>query len=330
MHATKPREDRDSAANATHSQRNRDHAVHHDREGNKRIPRFARLETSHVEAIETCVRRFPVLGNRLEVHLPGHRARQIFEREKLVVWPKFDRRPACFLFFLEGFAPCLWDPSRQEGLTFRWILPPGFGCGATVCLANLLKGESVLQIEDLLVYEGKDLWTTNPFSERWNQLKHFWNRLPAEQPLLAITPRIVSPVSLADWDQTYDASLSWIIQPDSARSQRFYWWDSVTPKKENTYRPPTLVRAPEIQVQICALAKPYTKIGLPDAYQLEAGDNSFIGIASIATMALSQQLRSLKEAHVEVIWNEEFRKYQITKVLPEETPVSAASFFRKA
>lgn len=308
MHATKPREDR---------------------EGNKRIPRFARLETSHVEAIETCVRRFPVLSNRLEVHLPGHRARQIFEREKLVVWPKFDRRPACFLFFLEGFAPCLWDPSRQEGLTFRWILPPGFGSN-TVCLANLLKGESVLQIEDLLVYEGKELWTSSPFSERWNQLKHFWNRLPAEQPLLAITPRIVTPISLADWDQAYDASLSWIIQPDSARSQRFYWWDSVTPKKENTYRPPTLVRAPEIQVQICALAKPYTKIGLPDAYQLEAGDNSFIGIASIATMALSQQLRTLKEAHVEVVWNEEFRKYQITKVLPEETPVSAASFFRKA
>jgi hypothetical protein len=91
-----------------------------------------------------------------------------------------------------------------------------------------------------------------------------------------------------------------------------------------------LTRAPEIQVQICALAKPYTKIGLPDAYQLEAGDNSFIGIASIATMALSQQMRSLKEAHVEVVWNEEFRKYQITKVLSDETPISAASFFRKA
>jgi hypothetical protein len=314
MHATKPREDR---------------------EGNKRIPRFARLEPTHVEAIETCVRRFPVLGNRLEVHLPGHRARQIFEREKLLVWPKFDRRPACFLFFLEGFAPCLWDPSRQEGLTFRWILPPGFGSGgATVCLANLLKGESVLQIEDLLVYEGKDLWTTQTFSDRWSQMRHFWNRLPASQPLLAITPRIVEPISLEDWEQAYDASLSWIIQPDGARSQRFYWWDSVTPKKEVVYRAPTLTRAPEIQVQVCALAKPYTKIGLPDAYQLEAGDNSFIGIASIATMALSQQMRVLcksetDSAHVEVVWNEEFRKYQITKVLSSEIPVSAASFFRK-
>jgi len=309
MHATKPREDR---------------------EGNKRIPRFARLETSHVEAIETCVRRFPVLSNRLEVHLPGHRARQIFEREKLLVWPKFDRRPACFLFFLEGFAPCLWDPSRQEGLTFRWILPPGFCvAGATVCLANLLKGESVLQIEDLLVYEGKDLWTSQPFSERWAQMRHFWNRLPAEQPLLAITPRIVEPISLADWDQAYDASLSWIIQPESPRSQRFYWWDSVTPKKEVIYRAPTMVRAPEIHVQICALAEPYTKIGLPDAYQLKAGDGSVIGIASIATMALSQQMRTLKEAHVEVVWNDEFRKYQITKVLHSDTPVSAASFFRK-
>jgi len=227
----------------------------------------------------------------------------------------------------------MWDPSRQEGLTFRWILPPGFGSN-TVCLANLLKGESVLQIEDLLIYEGKDLWTTQTFSDRWTQMRHFWNRLPAIQPLLAITPRIVEPISLEDWEQAYDASLSWIIQPDGARSQRFYWWDSVTPKKEVVYRAPTLTRAPEIQVQVCALAKPYTKIGLPDAYQLEAGDNSFIGIASIATMALSQQMRVLcksetDSAHVEVVWNEEFRKYQITKVLSSEIPVSAASFFRK-
>ena len=309
-----------------------------DRQGNIRIPRFARLEDAHIEAIETCVRKFPVLSSRLEVHLPGHRARQIFEREKLLVWPKFDRRPACFLFFLEGFAPCMWDPSRQEGLTFRWILPPGFcsgdgsavTSGATVCLANLLKGESVLQIEDVLVYEGRDLWSTLPFSERWTQLRHLWNRLPAEQPLLAVKPRIVEPITLDDWEQNYDASLSWIIQPEAARSQRFYWWDSVTPKKESTFRAPALVRAPEIQVQICALAKPYTKLGLPDAYQLEAGDGSFIGIASIATLALSRELRGHSESKVEVTWNEEFRKYQITKLLSSEIPISAASFFRKA
>jgi hypothetical protein len=40
-------------------------------------------------------------------------------------------------------------------MTFRWILPPLF-CekGPTVCLANLLPSESVLQIEDLIIYQG--------------------------------------------------------------------------------------------------------------------------------------------------------------------------------
>jgi hypothetical protein len=91
-------------------------------------------------------------------------------------------------------------------------------------------------------------------------------------------------------------------------------------------------RAPEVQVQICALAKPYTAIGLPDAYTLEAGDGKHIGIAAVATMALSQQLRTsaATAVKVEVVWNEEFHKYQITKLLAEEVPVSGSSFFRSS
>jgi hypothetical protein len=139
---------------------------------------------------------------------------------------------------------------------------------------------------------------------------------------------VVDPISIDDWPSQYDASLSWIIQPDGARNQRFYWWDSVTPKKESTYVAPTLRRAPEVQVQICALAKPYTAIGLPDAYTLESGDGKHIGIAAVSTMALSQQLRGIASAKVEVVWNEEFNKYQITKLLGSEIPVSGSSFFR--
>jgi hypothetical protein len=293
-------------------------------------PRFNRLDEDHIKAIESLFRRIPLLGGRLEVHLPGHRAKAIFEKDKLLVWPKFDRRPANFLIFMDGYAPCLWDASRQEGITFRWILPPGFGrTGPTVCLANLLKGESTLQIEDLLVYEGADLWSTKTFSERWTQLGTFWNRLPVDQPLLSVKPRIVEPTSLADWSSVYDPSLSWIIQPDGVRSQRFYWWDSVTPKKEATYRAPTLVRATEVQIQICALATPYTKIGLPDAYMLEAADGHTIGIASVPTMALSMALRAgpATGSKVEVAWNPEFKKYQVTRLLTPEVPLSAASFF---
>lgn len=301
----------------------------YDRDGNKRIPRFSRLDEEHIKAIESVTLRCPLLTRRLEVHLPGHRAKQIFEKEKLLVWPKFDRKPACFLFFIEGFAPALWDPSRQEGLTFRWILPPGFGLkGPTVCMANLLKGESVLQIEDLLIYEGTDLWSTHTFTSRWKSLGVLWNRLPPDQPLLAVQPRIVEPTSISSWSTTYDASLAWIIQPDSANQQRFYWWDSVTPKVESTYRPPALQRAPEVHVQLCALARP-SKLGLPDAYNLEAADGQVIGMAAIPSMTISQAMRTAGDSvKVEVQWSSEFEKYQIVRILEKNTTVSGPSFFR--
>jgi hypothetical protein len=87
-------------------------------------------------------------------------------------------------------------------------------------------------------------------------------------------------------------------------------------------------RAPEVQVQICALAKPYTAIGLPDAYSLEAGDGKHIGIAAVSTMALSQQLRLAPQSKVEVAWNEEFGKYQIIKLLDPAIPISGSTFVR--
>ena len=48
-------------------------------------------------------------------------------------------------------------------------------------------------------------------------------------------------------------------------------------------------------------------------------------------MALSQSLRAFKEdgSKVEVKWNDEFNKYQITRLLSPEIPVSAASFFHR-
>lgn len=302
--------------------------------GIKQIPRFTRLDDDHVQAIERCLRSIPALQGRMEIHFPGRRAQALFSTEKLLVWPKFDRRPACFLFFLEGFAPALWDPSRQEGFTLRWLLPPGFSSrGPTVCLANLLKGESVLQIEDLLVLDSTDIWSTHTFTNRWEKLRAFWSRLPADQPLLSIKPRVVEPIALADWAEHYDATLSWIIQPEGPRSQRFFWWDVLTPKVGPTYKAPTLKRAAEITVQICALAKPATRLGLPDTYMLYHGEGGAIGLAGIASIKLSQELREAFSGgceggvRVEVAWNAEFEKYQITKILNPTTPLSAASFF---
>lgn len=307
--------------------------------------RFRRLDNTHISAIESLSRTYPFLRDRVETHLPSHRAKAIFESSTVWVWPKFDKRPVGFLVFLEGFPPCMWYPDRQEGMALRWLLPPLFSeKGPTLCLANLLTGESVLQIEDILIHQGKDVWSTHTFSARWEVLRGFWNSLPPDQPLLALTPRIVTPISLEDWPYHYDFAIYWIIQSDQARQTRWFWKDVATLHSHAsvTYVAPQLKRDKEIISQLCAYCTPYTKMVLPDAYSLCSQEGESLGLAAISTMTHSTALRSLfsektgaatgeekpEGVPVEVVWNDNFKKYTIVRILPAETPITTFSFFR--
>lgn len=299
----------------------------------QKIARFHRLDNDHISAIESIFKKYQFLNERVEIHMPFHKAKSTFSEGIVWLWPKFDKRPVGYLIFIEGFAPCIWYPERQEGMTFRWLLPPNFcNNGPTVCLANILAGESTLQIEDIIIYEGKDLWSTTKFSNRWNKLSEFWHRLPADQPLLAFKPQIVKPITLEDWHLHYDPSIYWIIQPDHYKSPRWFWKDTVTTIKTTKFIPPTLKRGTEVLTTLCALCKAYTKLALPDTYSLFSQDNINIGIAAINSLDLSIELRKLiankpEGFVVEVKWNPDFNKYQIIKVQPEGTPISTSSFF---
>jgi hypothetical protein len=299
------------------------------------IPRFRRLDIDHISAIESLFKQFPFLNDRVEIHMPFGRAKPTFSSGTVWVWPKFDKRPVGYLIFIEGFAPCIWYPERQEGMTFRWLLPPNF-CqkGATVCLANILAGESILQIEDIIVYEGKDLWSTMVFSQRWNKLRDFWQALPPDQPLLAFKPRVVKPIPLNEWPLHYDAAIYWIIQSDHYKQPRWYWKDTVTvpDHKPVEFIAPVLKRGTEIPNILVAQLAPYTKTVLPDTYSLYSQEAVNLGIASISTLNLSLEIRKAIEASpqgipVEVKWNDGFNKYQVVRIMPRDTPTTTASFF---
>lgn len=299
----------------------------------QKIARFRRLDNDHISAIESIFKTFPFLNERVEIHMPFNKAKSTFSSGTVWLWPKFDKRPVGYLIFVDGFAPCIWYPERQEGMTFRWLLPPNFcSNGPTICLANILAGESILQIEDLVIYEGKDIWSTKTFSKRWDLLSEFWNKLPADQPLLAFKPQIVKPIALEEWHLHYDPSIYWIIQPDQYRAARWFWKDTVTVNKTTKFIPPTLKRATEVLTTLSALCKPYTKLALPDTYSLFSQDDINIGIASINRIDLSIELRKRIATNpdgfvVEVKWNDDFNKYQIVKILPEGTPISTSNFF---
>ena len=301
----------------------------------QKIARFRRLDNDHISAIESLFKTFPFLNDRVEIHMPFNRAKPAFSSGAVWLWPKFDKRPVGYLIFIEGFAPCIWYPERQEGMTFRWLLPPNFSQkGATVCLANILAGESVLQIEDIVINEGKDLWSNMIFSERWTKLREFWQSLPPDQPLLAFKPRVVSPISLSNWHLHYNPAIYWIIQADHYKQPRWYWKDTVTvPEfKAKEFIPPTLKRGTEIINIMVALCTPYTKTVLPDTYSLFSQEGVNLGVASISTLDLSLELRKIITDNtggipVEVKWNENFNKYQIVRIMPLETPITTASFF---
>lgn len=300
----------------------------------QKIPRFRRLDNDHISAIESLFKQFPFLNERVEIHMPFSRAKNTFSNGTVWLWPKFDKRPVGYLLFIEGFAPCIWYSERQEGMTFRWLLPPNF-CqkGATVCLANILAGESILQIEDIIISEGKDLWSHMTFSERWNSLTNFWNKLPADQPLLAFKPQIVKPISLNQWPQQYDASIYWIIQPDHSRQPRWYWKDTITipERKPVEFIAPVLKRSTEILGTLVAYLTPYTKTVLPDTYSLFSQEGVSLGVASISTLNLSLEIRKImtntQGIPVEVKWNENFNKYQVVRIMLDNTPITTASFF---
>lgn len=301
--------------------------------------RFQCMDNQHIQALKELFEEYPVLDKRMEFHMPAANiAKGVFSSNSAWVWPKLERRPVAYLVFIESFAPCIWNPSRQEGCTLQWILTPNFyQNGPVVCLANLIQGESILQIEDVVVMDGKDLWSSVSFSKRWECLRELFRKIPSDQPLLTLKTQVVVPLSLEKWSESYDSSFSWIIQPDIAGRQRWFWKDSTVPKE----RPSEEIVKTHIQTRtaplhqntaLCANCRPYTKLNLPDTYALYSQDEEFIGLAGVSGLELSRTLKAGIVANpvgfpVEISWNPDFEKYQITKIMAEGSIVSPFSFF---
>jgi hypothetical protein len=94
-------------------------------------------------------------------------------------------------------------------------------------------------------------------------------------------------------------------------------------------------RDANVVVTLIAECKPYTQVVLPDTYSLEAQEGTSLGIACISTLDISVALRKLfledsTHIQVEVKWNDSFRKYQIIRIMPKNTPITTASFFNHA
>jgi hypothetical protein len=154
--------------------------------------------------------------------------------------------------------------------------------------------------------------------------------------MLGLQLKVVQPIALEDWEKEFDASIYWIIQPNHARSVRWFWKDITKAHITKEYIPPTLVRRKDVDVTLIALCKPYTKLNLPDTYSLYSQEGESIGVASISSLTVSQDIKkAIKEnventgVPVEVKWNKDFEKYSIVRLMPVESPISTATYFQK-
>jgi len=159
-----------------------------------------------------------------------------------------------------------------------------------------------LILEDVLVWQGKPVWNTSSFAERWKLMGNFLNILQPDSALqgLAIEPALYS-------------SLASIAEPDDQSVLEF------VPNAPNQKRLICLLTS-EMKIPVPAagntslVAKRETTMG-PDVFSVWRGEEK-LGLALVRTLAISRALRTAAGATIpiEAVWNKGFDKWEITKI----------------
>jgi len=277
--------------------------------------------------------------------------RHVFSNETLYAWKREGReRPGILVLGAAGQPAVYWDMDRDEPYALRFQIPFGFlTAGYSVFIATLLRGERRLIFEDVWVRNGTSL-RTQPFSARWRELTSCFKQLTAQQLYLGFDLTIVEPLPLQEFLTAAEPGTIWDFQPESATRGRIYYvvpgarvglsaGAQVREAEANAHikLPPSvakhaLKKTTQLLTARYAMCRLDITTPLPDSYNLESSEGILIGRACVPKLAQSQLLRATMAAKsggfpVEVAWHSEFRKYEIIKILPDDTPLTSSSAF---
>jgi hypothetical protein len=102
-------------------------------------------------------------------------------------------------------------------------------------------------------------------------------------------------------------------------------------KLKPTTQPQPKIHTTKFAQQRCALLRRDTVTALPDSYILWADEGAELGRICVPRLAQSQELRkafmTTDGLYVDVKWNTNFEKYEVSQVLPAGTPLSPADAF---
>lgn len=110
--------------------------------------------------------------------------------------------------------------------------PSIYQSGGAIFAATLSVPESTLWVEDVLMWEGTNVWERQTFSQRWQILKTWFEEDWAEDQVLqrglAIRPRQPQPLTAFK----SDPGDMWEFIPDDAKRRRLLWKDKRLNKVE--------------------------------------------------------------------------------------------------
>jgi len=168
--------------------------------------------------------------------------------------------------------------------------------GRTVFLAY--EHDTILMLEDVLVWKGKNVWNSESFQTRWDLFSEFLKEYMPDLELQGIKLSIAVYVSLKDMKIPPEGYLVEFI-PNQSRQKRLI----------------VMVEA-EIAKEITWIATRETARG-PDVYSVaKTGSTESEGIACVQSLAVSRALRLMKEDsfRVNCKWHERFKKWEIVEV----------------
>ena len=208
--------------------------------------------------------------------------------------------------------------------------------GGSVLIGTLDDVGHTLRLEDVWMWRGERLYAKDTFTKRRERLKEFVERhwVPDARLLGGIFTLMASYKTLEEFSERTEWSDTHSVEfvPDQAGRRRMVLYleerlksaegpAGLKQQRESgpvasvptAPAPAPIASAPSSHPQRRARAVPVDK--MPDVYDLYGEDGLPISRASVQQFALSQQLRTKKEAWVTARWRAEFGGYEIVAIV---------------
>ncbi len=162
-----------------------------------------------------------------------------------------------------------------------------------------------LILEDVLVWQGRDVWSSMPFHERWNNLmKQFVSsEFRVDEALAGCKVELANYSSLATLTDPGEKAVVEIV-PDAPRNKRLIWM------------PAAVVPVPTSSSSVDATYTARKEAGMgPDVYAVYRGEER-LGLALVRTLAISKALRLAGKPAIPIkaTHNKVFDKYEVLEV----------------